>query len=758
MKPLHLHSKSLAWGLVLALAVAPQGFAAGISGSTPTTVLAAVSLKDRVALRSLLKSGADVNEAMGDGLTAIHQVAIDGDTESAQLLIYAGANLKATTRLGGYTPLLIAAKNGDAAMVETLLKGGADPNTATTNGTSPLMFASASGNVVAVRLLLEKGADVGAKEKAMNQTALMFAAANGRTDAVKLLLSRGADVKATTKVVDLWAFTKEAEEAFAAAAGVAIPPLKKAEDGDSAAPAAGVAAAAAKPDAATEAAKAAGLGGATTMSSTVPSKPDATEATMPADKNVAKAANEAAKAKPEQDEKTAKAAEKIAREKSEKEAKMAKAQPAIKDGPPKVALSSPSPAKPLGDSKTPADPIAGPESPEAKPAPPDVKPPTDATKTAAATPAAPKKPLVGGVDRPFLYNEMVAYTGGMTPLLLSIRQGQVDVVKTLIEAGADVNQISGGDKTSALLMATVNGRFDLGMYLLEHGADPNLASENGVAPLYAAVNVQWAPKAGYPQPRAYMQQQTSYLEFMKALIDKGAKVDTRVKKKVWYQGYNFDLSGVDETGATAFWRAAYASDIDAMKLLVARGADPTIRTMKIAGRPRTGDAQREVKDVSGLPPVATGGPAITPLQAAAGVGYGEGFAANSHRFAPTGMLAAVKYLIEDLHADVNANDHEGNTALHHAAARGDNEMIKYLVAHGANVMAVSREGRTTADMANAPVSRIEPFPATIALLEGMGARNNHKCISCDMSPAEKEAAAKAAAAAAKAGGGGGGRK
>ena len=59
-------------------------------------------------------------------------------------------------------------------------------------------------------------------------------------------------------------------------------------------------------------------------------------------------------------------------------------------------------------------------------------------------------------------------------------------------------------------------------------------------------------------------------------------------------------------------------------------------------------------------------------------------AANSHRFAPSGMLAAVKYLVEELHADVNAADHEGNTALHHAAARGDNEMIKYFLSKGAN--------------------------------------------------------------------------
>jgi hypothetical protein len=167
-----------------------------------------------------------------------------------------------------------------------------------------------------------------------------------------------------------------------------------------------------------------------------------------------------------------------------------------------------------------------------------------------------------------------------------------------------------------------------------------------------------------------------------------------------------------------------------MKLLVSYGADPNIRTKRIAGRGRFGDEDREVKDVSGLAPVPVGGPAVTPLQAAAGVGYGEGFAANSHRFAPTGMLAAVKYLIEELHADVNAYDHEGNTALHHAAARGDVEMIEYLVSKGADVHAVSREGRTTADMANGPVQRIQPFPEAVALLEKLGSKNNHKCVSC----------------------------
>jgi len=350
---------------------------------------------------------------------------------------------------------------------------------------------------------------------------------------------------------------------------------------------------------------------------------------------------------------------------------------------------------------------------------------------APAGPANRRPPQVPGVDRQFQLNELVAGQGGFTPLLFAARDGYVESALALLDAGADVNQVAESDRNSPLMTAIVNGHFDLAKTLIERGADVNLAADNGAAPLYAALNVQWAPKALYPQPQAYRQQKLDYLQMMTVLLDKGANVNARLKKKVWYSGYSFDLSGVDEIGATPFWRAAYASDVQAMKLLASYGADPNIPTMKPAGRPRLGDGeQREMKDTTGLPPVPLGGPSVTPLQAAAGVGYGEGFAANAHRFAPSGMLAAVQYLVEVHGADVNAVDHEGMTALHHAAARGDNEMIQYLVSKGANVKAVDREGRTTVDMANGPVQRIQPFPETIKLLESLGAVNNHKCVSC----------------------------
>jgi ankyrin repeat protein len=306
-------------------------------------------------------------------------------------------------------------------------------------------------------------------------------------------------------------------------------------------------------------------------------------------------------------------------------------------------------------------------------------------------------------------------------------------VRALLAGGADINQVNPGDHTTPLLSAIINGHFDLAEELLAKGADPNAAQVNGVTPLYAALNCVWASRTLYPQPTAYRQQKTTYLQLMSDLLGHGAKPNVRLAEKVWYSEYNFDLSGVDEAGATPFWRAAYADDVAAMKLLVAHGADPTIPTKKPKGPVLggSGNFTADLKvDPSGRPPVAPGGPDVTPLLAASGQGYGLGFAANSHRFSPGGMLVAVKYLVEDLHANINDADADGNTVLHNAAARGDNAMILYLVSRGANVKAVNRKGQTIADMANGPVERISPFPETIALVQKLGGTLVHKCVSC----------------------------
>ncbi len=271
------------------------------------------------------------------------------------------------------------------------------------------------------------------------------------------------------------------------------------------------------------------------------------------------------------------------------------------------------------------------------------------------------------------------------------------------------------------------------------GADPTLSSEDGVQPLFAAINIEWALRTWYPQPTASQQQQTTYLELMKALLDAGADPNARLETHLWYAAFNAGRMGVTFAGATPFWRAAYGTDVAAMRLLVEYGADPNIPTIKLPSGRRyrqqpdttsTGDTTQTVEDPSGMAPVPTGGPAVHPLHAASGVGYGTSRVGQQHRHVPDGWLPAVKYLVEELGIDVNLRDHDAYSAMHHAAARGDNEVIELLVKHGADVMFVSRRGQTTVDMANGPQQRVQPFPETIALLEGLGAKNNDNCRSC----------------------------
>ena len=336
------------------------------------------------------------------------------------------------------------------------------------------------------------------------------------------------------------------------------------------------------------------------------------------------------------------------------------------------------------------------------------------------------------VNQPLSHAQLVGGYGGMTALLMAVRDGHTSTAFTLLDHGVEIDQVSGGDHTSPLLMALINGHFGLAMELFKRGADPTVASDAGATPLYIALNTEWIPKSRHPQPTHRLQQEVTYLDLMKAFLEAGVNPNVRLTKQLWYTTFGDDYLRTNRTGATPFWRAAYGLDLRAMKLLMEYGADPNIPTQKPAGRSYRGGgaAQSGMLDPSGLPPVPIGGPGAWPIHAASGIGYGEGFAANIHRHVPESWVSSVRYLIEELGADVNARDHNGYTALHHAAARGDNELILYLVSQGADVSVVSRRGQTVADMANGPVQRILPFLSTVALLEGLGSQNNHNCVAC----------------------------
>ena len=331
-------------------------------------------------------------------------------------------------------------------------------------------------------------------------------------------------------------------------------------------------------------------------------------------------------------------------------------------------------------------------------------------------------------------NQLVRSWGGLNALLHAARQGHMETALALLEGGADINQRSGSDGTTPLLMASVNGQFDLAIRLVELGADPNLASASGNTPLYAVLERQWTSRSRYPQVRDHEHQQASHLDVMETLLEAGAHPDVRLDQHLWYMSHiscgNFNC-GLEVTwGATPFWRAAYGLDVEGMRLLAAYGADPTIPTRRPVIRGGNPYGEEEVEDPSGLPPVEEGGPGVFPLHAASGVGYGTGFGGNAHLHSATGFMPAMRYLIEELGVDVNQRDYNGYTALHHAASRGDNAMVLYLVEQGADVTVVSRRGQTVADMANGPVQRVSPYPSTVRLLESLGSKNNNNCLSC----------------------------
>ena len=154
---------------------------------------------DRDVVRSLLNDRAGINAPQADGTTALHWAVRKDDVATAEALLQAGANVNAANRYG-VTPMALAATNGDAQMIEKLLKAGADPNAANPSGETVLMTAARTGKIDAVKALLDHGADVNAKERAHAQTALMWAVLENHAEMVEFLLAHGAEVNARTNV------------------------------------------------------------------------------------------------------------------------------------------------------------------------------------------------------------------------------------------------------------------------------------------------------------------------------------------------------------------------------------------------------------------------------------------------------------------------------------------------------------------------------------------------------------------------------
>jgi len=152
------------------------------------------------ALTATLAAGPDAPAP--DGTTALHKAVSVNDVQKADTLIRAGADINAANRYGA-TPLSLAAGNGNAKLIDALLRSGANPKAADAalrEGRTVLMLAARTGNADAVKLLVAHGASVNATESRTGTTALMWAASEDRAEAVRALVAAGADVNARSKV------------------------------------------------------------------------------------------------------------------------------------------------------------------------------------------------------------------------------------------------------------------------------------------------------------------------------------------------------------------------------------------------------------------------------------------------------------------------------------------------------------------------------------------------------------------------------
>ena len=164
-------------------------------GAGPSEIASAAEKGDLAAVRSLIAKKADVNAPQPDGATALHWAVYRNNTEMTDALLRAGAKAQVTNK-NGISPLYMAALYGNPIIVNSLIKGGADAKSKGPSGETMLMLAARNGNPDAIKALIAAGADVNAKEPLRGTTALMWAVEQKHPAAVKALLDGDADFAA----------------------------------------------------------------------------------------------------------------------------------------------------------------------------------------------------------------------------------------------------------------------------------------------------------------------------------------------------------------------------------------------------------------------------------------------------------------------------------------------------------------------------------------------------------------------------------
>ena len=670
--------------------------AALLSASPSDSPVADAAMRGDVeAVRTLVKSGADVNAPQGDGTTALHWAAENGDVPMAQMLIYAGANVHAVTRIGAYTPLHLASKVGQARAMAILLEAGSDLNAPTSSGGAmAIHLAAASGSADAVKVLIDHGADVDSREPVRGQTPLIFAASYNRLAVVRTLIESGAEVNLRTLMED--SASVSAADRGARTRRNAV--LAAFRDRD-------------------EARK---LG----------YSPAEIQAAVKAGRSKVPVVDTGPVEEEEIDMDEVRFGE------TEGFGGLSALLHAVREGHEEIVHT-------LLDAGADIEEIGTGEK---------------------------LNPVLLAIINGHFDLAMSLLERGADPSYAS-NSGDTALYAVLDSHWAAKSNGRPRQRESEQDETTYLGMME---WLLEKGVDPNVRLKSPPpyeARGYLSVNVSGATpfwRAAYATDVAAMRLLVAYGAdpTISTLANSGrGRGGGRTNRTRGARGTNPNQPQAQAATQRGGRRGGQAQGQrgNLAQALAARGGGnrtigrrrgqparrpdvqqqpprqqppvrverPELQTVGIRGAGAGGRGGRGGAGFGGrgggqttpsdTPPEER--PGVLPIHAASGVGYGQGFAANSHRHIPDGWLPAIRYLVEELGADVTAKDLNGYTAMHHSAARGDNEVIMYLIDQGADVTALSGRGQTTADMANQPTSRLQIFPETIALLESMGSRN-----------------------------------